>query len=78
MTNDDFMQIYRDREETDRISAYANGKHDGLTEGLKKGKDEAHCEMAKSLLKDNMPLDFICRHTGLSMDEVAALRDEAD
>lgn len=82
MTNDDFMQIYRDREETDRISAYANGRHDGLTEGLeqglKKGKDEAHCEMAKSLLKDNMPLDFNCRHTGLSMDKVAALRDVAD
>lgn len=74
MNNRDFMQIYRDREEVDRISAYANGKEDGLNEGLKKGENKAQHDFAASLLQDDLPLSFISKHTGLSLKELESLK----
>lgn len=62
INHDDLMQIYRDREVTDRISAYANGKVD------------ARHEFALSLLKEKMSPEFICRHTGISPEELHALQ----
>ena len=58
------------------------GLADGLTKGLKKGREEgrkegeeegrkkAKIDLAKSLLADGIPIDFISKHTGLSEDDI--------
>ena len=81
-----FMSV----EEEDRLyinTWKAEGKEEGLKEGIKegvkkgisKGKKEgiaqAKKEMAKSLLKENSPIDFISRVTGLTIKEINKIKN---
>lgn len=43
--------------------------------GLKKAKDEGKREIARNLLKMNMPHDQIAKATGLTIEEVDRLKD---
>ena len=43
-------------------------------EGREEGREEGIRLSALNMLKDNLPVDTICRYTGLSEEEVEALR----
>ena len=61
---------------------WKNGREEGLNKGLKKGREEgrkegeeegrkkAKIDLAKSLLADGVPMDFVIKHTGLSEDDI--------
>ena len=55
----------------------AKGRTEGLAEGEAKGKIEgeklAKIEMAQNLLKENAPIDMICRVTSLSEKDIENL-----
>ena len=78
--------IYRSRMkfQTDMQSNMAtaedNGRERGLAEGLVKGRVEGRAErsfeIARNLLKLNLPLDQIVEATGLSIEEAERLRIE--
>ena len=42
--------------------------------GLEKGLLEKAVSIAKEMLADGMPTEMVCKYTGLSADEVEALR----
>ena len=68
--------------ETDRISmieaATEEGLQKGLERGLKQGIEEGvkqgTFEIAKSMLSDNLPLELISKHTGISVEELNKLK----
>ena len=55
-------------------------KETGLEEGLAKGREEGREEERNSIvlkmLQNNLPVQTICDVTGLSMEEVAKLKEE--
>lgn len=48
-------------------------KADVEEEGLALGKEEGKLETARAMKADNVPVETICRYTGLSEQEVAEL-----
>ena len=56
-------------------NAENRGRAEGRTEGRAEGKAEEKIEMAKKLLKRNRPIEEIVEDTGLTYEEVTALRD---
>ena len=48
----------------------------GIERGIEQGESKKVIEMAKSLLKDQLPLEFISKHTGLSLGEIEQLDEE--
>ncbi len=44
-----------------------------VIEGEQRGEKKAKIEIAKSLLKENMNIDFICKTTGLTIEEIKSL-----
>ena len=67
----------------DEAQALSHAKEEGEKIGLAKGKEEGRAEgkregtltVAKNLLSINLPLDQIVKATGLTHEEVEALRD---
>jgi len=51
-------------------------KETGLEEGLAKGREERNTEVAINLLHLGTPCEIVAKATGLSMEEVAKLKDE--
>ena len=49
-------------------------RDEGREEGRVEGRVEGIRLSALNMLKDNLPVDTICRYTGLSAEEVEALR----
>ena len=49
-------------------------RDEGREEGRVEGRVEGIRLSALNMLKDNLPVDTICRYTGLSEEEVEALR----
>ena len=47
---------------------------EALAEGEAKGKSERDLEIARNMLMEGTPLDFICRVTGLTKDAISALK----
>ena len=54
--------------------AVKEARSEGLAEGEARGEAKGKLETAKNLLKEGSPVDFICRVTGLTREEVSALR----
>ena len=56
------------------------GYEEGIEEGIEKGKAEGSkqkaYEIAKSMLKENIPIEAIAKFTKLSMEEIENLREE--
>lgn len=57
------MEVWK--EEAQLIGAKEEGKEEGLAEGK--------AETAKAMKADNLPIEMICRYTGLSAQQVLAL-----
>ena len=49
------------------------GKKEGKEEGIKEGTVSEKKTIAKSMLKDNIPIEQISKYTGLSINEITAL-----
>ena len=60
--------MYRARE--DSAHERANLIYTGRIEGIEEGK----IQIAKNMLAENTPLDYIAKVTGLSMDVIKALQ----
>ncbi len=77
--------IYRRKEENKmyRASLLYTAKLKGIEEGIKKGVEKGKregekqkaIEIAKNLLLANMDIEFVCKTTGLSVEEIGELRD---
>ena len=52
------------------------GVEKGLEKGLEKGIEKEKIEMAKSLLADQLPIEFISKHTGLPAQEIEKLKED--
>jgi len=66
-----------EKEKLDELVAYETyeeGKEDGLELGKAEGQKEEKLEIAKSMLKDNVDIDVICKHTKLSKEEIEGLK----
>ena len=46
----------------------------GLAKGRAEGLAEGRAEVAREMLADGMPTEMVCKYTGLSADEVEALK----
>lgn len=59
-------------------SAFFNGRYEGRAEGIAEGRAEGEREQAlktaKILMKEGLPVELICRSTGLSPEEINALK----
>ena len=47
----------------------------GLEEGIEKGKKDKQIEIAKTMLKDNIPVETISKYTNLSIEEIKNIGD---
>jgi len=52
----------------------AIGIEEGKAAGLEEGQKEKSLEIAKSMIKDNIDVDIICKHTKLSKEEIESLK----
>ncbi len=56
--------------------AKETGLEEGLAKGLAKGREEERNSIVLKMLKNNLPVQIICDVTGLSLEEVAKLKEE--
>ena len=52
------------------------GRLEGRLEGLEEGAYEKAVEVARSMLKDNLPLEMIAKHAKLDMSELIEMQKE--
>ena len=64
--------LYYDYDELKKQEAYELGEARGVEQGVEQNK----VEIALNMLRENTNSDFICKVTGLSLDEVEKLRRE--
>ena len=67
-------QGYRDGLSQGKAEGFSQGKAEGISEGISQGKNERNTEIAKYMLKDNIPVKSISKYTGLSIDEINSLK----
>ena len=53
-------------------------KETGLEEGLSKGREEERKAIAINLIQLGTPCEIVAKATGLSMEEVAKLKEEVE
>jgi len=53
--------------------ARGEGLKKGLKEGLREGKKEGRTEIALNMLKDGVPVETVCKYTGLSKEQIDEL-----
>ena len=54
---------------------WANTMHSrGIEQGIEQGSKQKEIEIAKMMLKDNMPTDTIVKYTGLTKEEIESLK----
>ena len=51
------------------------GIEQGIEQGISTGLSQGKVEIAKNMLKDNVSIDLISTYTGLTLDEISALKD---
>ena len=68
----EFREIERLREKTrhDEAQALYHAKQEGIQQGIQKGVAERNIEIARNLLKINLPLEQISMATGLTIVSV--------
>ena len=79
-TSPEFREIERLREKArhDEAQALYHAEHQGIQkgiqQGIQKGAVEEKLEIARNLLKINLPLDQISKVTGLTIAEIENLQ----
>ena len=61
---------------TDEFDARRKEREEGHKEGRKEGRKERDIEIARKMLKRNRPIEEITEDTGLSFEEIAALKEK--
>ena len=59
----------------DEINIRESGYTDGMKDGEKKGKKQKSIEIAKNMLKKQIPLELIEELTGISQSEIDKIKD---
>ena len=67
-------QGYRDGLSQGKAEGFSQGKVEGKAEGISEGKNERNIEIAKNMLKDNIPVESISKYISLSIDEIKNLK----
>jgi len=57
---------------------FREGFEEGFKEGFREGMELAKIEVARSMLKDNLPLETISKYTGLSIEKLEELKREQE
>ena len=73
---EDSVNAYRDivnAIKTAEKKKFAEGLEEGMTKGRAKGRSEALIQVAKDMLKMNIPIDKIVEITKLTADEIKRL-----
>ena len=55
----------------------AEGREEGRAEGLEEGREEGRYDMILKMVQNDLPIQTICEITGLSLEEVAKLKDSS-
>ena len=63
----------KEAKEDARYEGLQEGRKEGLQEGRKEGKREEKVAIAKSMLSDDMDINIILKHTGLTKEEINKL-----
>ena len=50
------------------------GKQQGIAEGMEKGVKSKSIEIAKNLLESGLDINFVSKHTNLSIEELEDLK----
>ena len=58
--------------------AKETGLEEGLAKGLAKGREERNTEVAINLLRLGTPCEVVAKATGLSMEDVAKLKEKEE
>ena len=62
--------------ETGLEEGLAKGRAEGLVKGREEGREERNMEVAINLLQLGTPCEIVAKATGLSLEEVAKLKEE--
>ena len=73
MTEDREIERLREKARHDEAQALHHAKQQGIQQGIQKGVVEEKLEIARNLLKINLPLDQIAMVTGLSQEDIKHL-----
>ena len=65
-------KVYSERDEY--AAAESRGIEKGMAKGMAKGMEKRNIEIAKNLLKDNIPINIISKSTGLSEEQIKGLK----
>ena len=74
MTGDREIERLREKARHDEAQALHHAKQQGIQQGIQKGVAEEKLEIARNLLKINLPLDQISKVTGLTIAEIENLQ----
>ena len=68
--------VIENEDEIIKNSIYHNGIKEGISQGIKEGISQGKIEIAKNLLKKNIDINIIAETTGLSLEEINALKEQ--
>ena len=69
--------MMEEREFNSKIkTAERKGKAEGRAEGKAEGLKEQAIQSAQTMLEDNVPIDLICKYTGLTKEEVLDIQQQ--
>jgi predicted transposase/invertase (TIGR01784 family) len=76
--DDEFRAAYRAHLKTqnDRISREANAEARGIALGEERGELKKARETARTMLADGVPIATVSKYTGLSLEEIEALKNK--
>jgi predicted transposase/invertase (TIGR01784 family) len=77
MQYEESLKQYRDLNNV-LATSFEEGMIEGERKGMIKGKIEGKIEVARNLLKENMPIDIVAKLTGLSEKEIEKLKAETE
>ena len=72
MEEREFNSKIKTAERKGKAEGRAEGKAEGKAEGLK----EQAIQSAQTMLEDNVPIDLICKYTGLTKEEVLDIQQQ--
>lgn len=60
--------------EKDRMTLIEMATEKGVQQGIEQGVQQRNSEIAKGLLADNVPIEIISKHTGISVEELGKIK----
>ena len=60
-----------------RAEGREEGREEGRAEGLEEGFEKGRYDMILKMVQNDLPIQTICEITGLSLEEVAKLKDSS-